>query len=287
MSFKSLVNKSDKAIAILVEGKQIVLASGATNVFPEKIAELFTQKYSDEQVEILELDQVKPKEKLDEEKDVWFANVSGNPDAPDSYEEEVQKEGSASKVYRNEVNPFKVARSWKEEMKGSMYFDDQADADKFSWRSSEGSASVYTTIDIPPYKIAKFKPALAMWIRRRTMNSSIMKANLTHLIESREPPSFKPDLSWDLDDIRMFLVLAHPELDKKEEREKLGFTEEQIRKTTSADDDVEQRIFEAKNNLLIRVFFRIADPSVPLPSREEFEAFKQFKRSKKTQSATA
>lgn len=285
MSFKTVVNKSGKILSVIDNGRQVLLQADSTSVFSDNIVNAFVNKFGTDAVQVLNVADVLPDEVKEVTRDTWFANVTGNPDAPDTYTDAdiKDKDGRPSVV----KNPFKAPRSFYAQMKGSMVFAGGRSEDDFHWARPDGAPGVYTSIAIEPYKITKVTPEIGQWLKRRMGNSRVRDVStgqdLTHLVTSREPPSFRPTLDWSLEDIKYYLILAKPEYDQVvDEKVKLGPSEAQIATYTKRDNlDFEQRLYEAKEDLLKRVFFLIADPKVPLPTQAEFTEFKQYRDSKK------
>lgn len=94
-------------------------------------------------------------------------------------------------------------------------------------------------------------------------------------IKSRAPSDFEPRPNtiddWSLDDLRAYLKLMDPEAEN-------GRSEEQVirdakKRNHRKPEEIEVHIEEEKSLIMKRLFFRLADPQYPVPSRRDFNEF--------------
>jgi hypothetical protein len=173
----------------------------------------------------------------------WVANMTGNPFAEAS---KVSAKGE------NVPNPNLKARilSWK------MRQDQESERDKDGFLIVTNLPPV--TIEIPPYTRIEVPTRVAEFLEARDGHQDPESQGRVMLC--RGVTEFEPNMSWRLDDIRIYAYLVDKKIDIIGE-----FKAEELHPKTNI-----YSTEETKQALMRMLFFRLVDERFPLPTREEF-----------------
>jgi hypothetical protein len=105
------------------------------------------------------------------------------------------------------------------------------------------------------------------------------------VIVSRQKSDFEPSMSWQLQELRLWLQYTHPEGATKIGL--LGPTEESLRAEFKDDEDTFMlRLHDAKYTAWKRCYMLFVNPQIPIPTRKQFETYvAKMVRSLSTKSA--
>lgn len=260
---------------VLADGKQIVFEPlgkpNSEHMFTEKVAGIVREQLGDVVVDA-GIDEIGGVAEPEQEKTtVWLANMTGDPDAPATMFAGYKRD-KYTKV-REAVtvdNPNLAPRTITREMKGAQkhYVDDQG--------IPQGYSTLGFTVSIPPYKRVELPQKMARWFLGREGRQAAWARGA--VIKSRAPWKFEPDINWDLDNLRDYLLM----LDPKAEVGKYEFQVRKVAKEMGEDEAVE--VHKSKVLLMKRIFKRLADPKyTDLPTTEKFEAFQKVQANRKAQ----
>ncbi len=255
MQLKKIKNFTSIPQSIVYDGNQVVLDANKEQFFPVAVADEFLAECGNfvREVNIAQLYKETGKSDM-----VYLANMTGNPDAVASVKvKDLVSKGKWGMLERD--NPLKEARDLHWTMKG-------AQQEYQGPEGLEGINTFPTTYQIPRYSRRAFPPNVARWITARDARNEPHYRG--QVIESR-PVEWAPDITWDLDDITLFLQLCDP-------KAVLGPTEAELaeRDAELGEDEKAIKLHEAKELALQRVHFRISEPKYPLPKKKAFDAVK-------------
>jgi hypothetical protein len=263
MALVRLRNNTGVAQNIVYEGRQIVLGPHEDGDYVKPVADKFLEIRAP-LVTVAEEDIGGIYEEGSPDT-VWVANMTGNPDSPDQVK---------AKLFVNRQwqmipvdNPNKAARPLV--LKCDMGMKEYTAKDGALESLNLGKK----VIRIPPYKRRAMPSNEARWWLNRDAISEAHYRGAS--IKSRAPSAFepRPDTidSWSLDELRAYLKLMDPNAE-------MGRSEEQVardakKRNHRKNEEVLAHVEEEKSLIMKRLFFRLADPRYPVPSRREFEEF--------------
>lgn len=191
---------------------------------------------------------------------MWVANITGNPDAPEFvYRNKVtdMKTGYVEKV--SYPNPIRQAFDIKAKMHGSeiQYAGPHGDP--------ESRMSPAILFEVPAFNRCELPIAYAKWLLNRDRVSDFI--NRGRLMKSRAPWVFEPTMDWSLEEMQVYLSLC-------DAKAKLGEREPDLKARVDR-NDFDRELFDAKRFMMKRLFFRIANPDVKLPTKQMFEDFRR------------
>jgi hypothetical protein len=278
--FKRVLNTAPRSVSIIYNGKLVSLAPGESEV-DEALANAFISESphvfnAEEEVGILREAFAAPAAQ------VCIANMTGNPDAPDT----VKVKAFINKQWTlvDAPNPLKQSRTLKKEMKGAM----REQMNKFG--NVEGVNDFGRSLTIPRYTRVFMSKADADWWMSREYNRSPEYRGESIL--SRPPSSFEPNMNWSLSDMRLYLKVVDPDAKeiptddeartqavKNLQAEYRKMHDKSVKASDPAlikfvDNGLQRELHKAKKEAMIRLFFRLADPQYKLPTRQQFEELK-------------
>tara|TARA_B100000959_G_C14617413_1_gene474721 strand:- start:109 stop:648 length:540 start_codon:yes stop_codon:yes gene_type:complete len=118
-------------------------------------------------------------------------------------------------------------------------------------------------IEIPPYGIHLIPKRIANWLSNREANTAEFSGYNAFEIIQDGIPDFRPNETWELDEIRYWIKMVKPDTDD----ELLGKTEKEIISGGGNDDE----ITEHKINLIHASHFLIADGRYNAPTKDKFK----------------
>ena len=259
VKLRHLKNQTSVAQAFVYEGHQIILGPGEEKVFLNDLAKAFLEA-SAPFVKEVEIDKVgSVYSEKDDQKTVWVANMTGDPDAS----AETSTKAFINKKWTDSIRPNPKLKdiTIKREMGGGQLGFDLPD-------NEYGSINLPPVeITLPPYQRRELPTAIAMWFLNRDATQE--PGMVGSAILSRPRSNFEPDSSWDLDDMRAYLRLCDPIA-------VLGDSEDTVVvKAKQANDNAEIAVHLAKLACLKRLHFRMANPVYRLPTKREFEDFRK------------
>lgn len=253
-------NKTRDKLHLLVGAEKFEVGPLDEILFTATEAELAEIKYGDVLEKVPEGGLGTLQKDRDPEAPIYIANMSGNPDAPEKIATGTHKNKMTGlEEIRYEMNMLAVPR------------------DYHIWRRPKpervtiGSSTVDRKLPKKKYsvevgKVTPFAPKLAGAFFRSA--ASLNKNAQGWIIASRPQDFYKPDDTWAYDEIVMWLDLVKHDFHASEYP-----TEGTIRQDAGGEVRAERKVYEAKRDMLKRVFFVAADPQYVIPSRSEFEAY--------------
>lgn len=245
-------NRSKLDQFILMNGERIEIKAYHTKVVPPNVADAFTENCSPHVVREDGISQI-----VDDYipgPRVWLMNTTGNPDEPETLQiKKVTKGGIVFEDVRNPKHEPIVIKQTKDggQQPARMRGEDTV--------LNMGR----TTIVIYPYSRMAFDKETADWLLRR--DASQMETMRGCLKPAREPAGHEPNDSWELEDLQLYAMMLGIE--------KVGPKRSTLKKQARG-RSVEELVDETKTELLKRLFFRYADLDYPLPSYDEWLAYK-------------
>ena len=189
---------------------------------------------------------------------VHVANMTGNPFIPELVEivKFDQETGS------NKITYAKNPRAKPEVLKHTMQLGERIQPS----RLGEGDECINlgsVDIEIPPYGIHLIPKRISNWLANRESNTAEFSGFNAFQIIQGGIPDFRPNDSWELDEIRYWIKMVKPDT----EDELLGKTEKEIIK----DGGTEEEITESKIKLIHASHFLIADARFNAPTQDKFK----------------
>jgi len=265
MSFRTLKNISALPASCVFGGKQHVLQAKDEQNFDAALATAFLEANPGTVVDNTEAIGALYEAPDATETHMWLANVTGNPDAPAKVSTTTYNDRFVP-VKVDIDNPIKELNDLTWEFKGGQ--KQWIGRDGTMWQMALGGS----TTTLPARRRIRVTQAQGEQILGRAGRASLKNA----VIRSRAPTTFEPDASWEFNDIRSYLKLIDPNAN-------IGPTEESIQENLEHGEDFEQKLYNAKRDLLVRTYYRVCDPKYRLPTRAEF---KQFTTGKSEQALT-
>lgn len=253
---------------VLIDGRRFSVGPFQIRVYEEPIARAFLERCAPRIVReggISAVDEDRPR--FDR---VYLYNLSGNPDAPAEVPAVVFEEGRT--INKMIPNPLKDATTVKRMLKGGE-IQVSVKGEATSRRLPEREVYVH------PWTRKVFEVPEADWM----LNREGMKPRLAHMLgRSRPPTNFEPDESWEMDDILIYAGIIDPKMKRVPNEKKLRDLRpvnlralvaelgDEVLAVRSGDEVVDR----AKDLMLKRIYFRVANPMYNLPTREEFLSVK-------------
>jgi hypothetical protein len=265
----TLQNNTQRTLPIHYQGKRYELTPQGTHngTMPvtESVAKFFLEHYGTE-VSIVDdsqtTDFVAP---IVDKGTVWLANITGDPDAPREIPYDVVREGVDKGKTVFGVNPDAAAHP----VSIACY----AGGGQFSTKQPDGFYNAYTgrkkNFTIKPYEVKEFPVAIARQFEAREYMKGTQ--NPPAVVRSRDPRDlFKPTMKWDLNTIRYWLMLAHPDGMNPAIH---GPSEEEVTANCADEDELPMVLHQAKFDLWKRSFVLCANPDIPIPDAKALEHF--------------
>jgi len=251
-------NKSPRAKSILFRGREIIIDGHSSGDFDKSVAEKFLEVHrgvitrADDIGTVYEAD-------LATQEMVWLANMTGNPDSPETAETAGHWSKAAGNIVRSNVpHPCREAMTIRRpyDLGQKEYVAKDG--------APEGLNLQSVMIELPPYTRRQFPKDIASWMLTR--DGTAGQEFSGRLMKSRPPSAFEPDMSWELDNMRVYLRLADP-------GSTLGESENTIRANIKDKKEADIEVEKAKRRVWTRLFFCLVDPTVRLPTRSEFNEY--------------
>ena len=247
-------NRSKIDQFIIIDGERIEIQAYATKVVSPALAEAFTSNCSPHVVREDGVSRIDDEAPIEDR--VWLMNATGNPDSPTELEHRKHtKDGVVVEMVRNPKHEPIVIRQVKDggQRRARVRGEDTV--------LNMGS----TEITVWPYSRKAFDKDTADWLLRR--DGTQMETMRGCLKEAREPSGDEPSDSWSLDDLQLYGQLVGIE--------RVGKKMSTLRKDASKEKrSLDVMVDEVKTELLKRLHFRIADKDYPIPSKEDWDAYK-------------
>lgn len=266
---KRVRNVTGVSQSIVVKGQIVSLGKQEEKQMDSDLADAFIERCAGVVVEVIDdFGAVADAPKKD--KTVWVANVTGDPDAPDTVTTRIWKNKHWEET--DIKNP--VKRPWllKEEANGGM----QEYTDKSGTLMALNLPTFW--ISLPAYRRIELEEGLANWFLGRQANGlPRTDPHIRKAIVSRAPGNFEPDISWDLDELNMYLLLL--DIDAVRGPSEKAFKAQAYRggrgRKAPTDGEYQTMLDDQKRLVMKRIYFRLVDPRFRLPDRKEFaEAMK-------------
>lgn len=203
----------------------------------------------------IELPEPAPGEKL-----VWLANNTGNPFLPEVIKLKRYKKGEEEEF---EIpNPIREPAA----ITRSLSLGQRIVPQKNDPTADESLNLGRRKIVIPPYTRVCVSEGLSNWLLRRDMMAE--RQHRGRLIECRPPTDCDPNVSWELERLRVLAkIMEIPD-------EMLGQHEAELRARFAGNEEAQELgILQAKQDLMYVLFFRIIDERFWQPSKTELDAF--------------
>jgi hypothetical protein len=261
MKFVDLRNTTDVPQTCLHDGALHVIGAKEEATFNVGLAEAFLSQCPGA-IEMFENEEVNEVEERGFRDDgyVWVANMTGNPDLPET----VTVDGPYSKEKRQWTKEA-IPNPKLQPVTQQRWFD----LGEEEYRTVQGVFARNLgreLIAISPYKRMRLPENVAKWFLRRDGRGQVEHRGA--VIESRQPSSFEPTNSWELDDIKLWVSLIEPSIAAKIK--------------TTAQCPTERDLLDEKKLALRRAFFLAANPKYPLPSRAKFDSLRNTLKNKDT-----
>lgn len=255
----SIQNKSPKAKSIVFSGRQIIIDGHGSGDFDKEVADRFLDAHHGVVTRAEDIGTVYEAD-LPNQDMVWLANMTGDPDAPDTIQ--------GASHWNKSQGQF-VSSSQPHPCKDAITITRDYDMGQKEYIAKDGAPEGLNlqsvAIKIPPYTRRQFPKEIGTWMLMR--DGTAGKECSGRIKKSRPPSPFEPDLGWSLDDMRSYLQLCSPGAD-------LGPTEADLKAANKGNGkELEAETDKAKRKVWTRLFFCLADPSVRLPTRSEFNEF--------------
>jgi len=259
MKLVRLRNNTGVAQNIVFQGRQIIMEPNEEADYHEDVANKFLEMRAP-LISVAEED-INESFDGDQREYVWVANMTGNPDAPDRVHAKIFL--NKQWQYADIPNPNKGARTLRRKSDGGQIEYVAKDG------ALEAMNSGKVTTEIPPFKRRKFSKTYATWwLNRDGLGDSQSRGSS---IKSRAPSNFEPDKNWDLDEMRSFLKLMDPNADLGRSKDQV--TKEAKKRNHRKQEEIEAHIRQEKTLCMKRLYFRLADPRYPIPTRAEFNEY--------------
>lgn len=250
-------NRSKIDQFIIVDGERHLIPAFHTKVVSPQLADAFTRQCAPHVVrEEGGLDVIDDARPMRGTTYVWLMNATGDPDSPEELKfRKHTKEGVVEESIKNPKHEPIVVR---QRMQGG-----QVPARV----KGEDTVLNLGTVDITvwPFSRKAFDKDTAEWLLRR--DASQTESMRGCLKPAREPSGDEPNDTWELQDLQLYAMMLGIE--------KYGKTMSTLKKDASRlGKSVEALTDETKTELLKRLFFRIADKEHPLPTQEQWEAYR-------------
>ncbi len=255
-SLKTIKNVTGAPQSIVMNGQQFTVAAFGEETFDSAIADKFLAICAPALIDSSEQLGATYAPELAQQT-IWVANLTGNPDAPDEVNE--RRVGQDRKWTDVKVkNPNKEPRTLAREMKGGhkAYIAKDGGLVQLSLPSTQW--------EIPPFRRRPMPAIAADWFLNRDAHGGGSRGAA---IKSRPQSEFEPDMSWPLDDMRIYLRFVDADAN-------LGIGEDELSKTAIKKKwdakVVAEELRKAKQACFKRLYFRLVNPDYRLPTREEF-----------------
>lgn len=277
VELKTIKNTLGITQSVVYKGRQFILHPHGEETFDSEIANAFLAKCSPVVAEVKDQSIGETFAPELQEKTIWVANVTGNPDSPEKVKDR-RYDKSAMRYQEVDIdNPNRKPRPIARELKGGHKQYTARDGGLV--QESHPSR----TWVVPTFRRVPMPSEVAEWfINRDAMTGPGRGA----VIASRPRSNFEPDLSWSYEDMRNYARLTDPSMnigpeetaiarEVKAEVDELAKANEW--KPRKIELELRERGKEAlrrvKSELFQRLYFRLVNPDYPLPSRGEYNEF--------------
>ena len=259
-----LYNRSQKTQVLNVRGKQFTIDGFEEKTFEEEIARLFVSSTGGIVVEAEGL-LAKNIEPAIKPETMWIANMTGNPETPKKIKQRVYRGKNAGWAMEEMENPSCKAAELSQTIPGGWF----EYTDKFGQTVAGKKPPI--KIVLPPYKRIEVVSTIGSNVLARLRGSTAVDSDGTKypkVARCRAPMADEPTMSWGLDRLQNWLIFVDPRVvvEDSEERIKTKHKKESAARIAFAIDEVKRRAYK-------RVFFRLIDPTIKIPSRQAFEEF--------------
>ncbi len=208
------------------------------------------------------------------QKEVWIANMTGNPDAPERVTGVSLASGKAE--FLENEDPYSAKKPRDVIVQGVER--------KSTHTEKDGILLTYTDPGreerIPPYTRVKFRAHVATAFTALEMNMPQVQQG--SIIISREPAEFEPDYNWSFAEKRLYLEML-PEGETigsnvyPAGKFVLGESEEEIRErlANAPKRELARELHKAEEECWQRIVQRLFHPGIPLPSKKAYEKFSE------------
>ncbi len=261
MQFKRIKNHGDSQLYILTDDKRrIALDPGQEMTASEDIAGKFFAMYPS-LVRPIEVQKTVNRGNVAPVENVYFANLSGNPAAPEMLTRRVPDHKTGAVIDEEYANPIKKAREAK--MRGRLIQTEFTNQHGTFTKNERMKDLVF-----PPFQRTEVSPEDAFHIESM---SSKPEGRLMKRV--RGPSDFEPNYEWDYEDIVIYTNLMDDSI-QTTSMKGLKDKAKGIGGRATLETKLAAVIAEAKHELLTRIFFHLIDDKVRLPTYEEFMSIK-------------
>lgn len=283
--FVHLVNVTDARLSMVYDGAAIVFQPaghpGSLLQLPTSAAEYIKGHLRDQ---VRELDGSTFKSHIERPKieSFYVANMSGNPDAPEFFEEEFYDARDQEFKKKKTRNELKLPQNFRARL-GS--FSGIKPPGTLRYKSASGemvmnSQEIQVTlpgkmIEIPAYgRVEVSKEQFETLLGRDHNRPDHLRGQL---IRSRPYSEFEPDYDkHSIDELRMMLELVPSTADAQGGKEFMGPSEDEIRKECVSQQmtptQIAMKLHQARFELWARCALRSADPQYAWPQEKDFNA---------------
>lgn len=296
-----LVNATDKPLSLVYEGTAIRFRPqgqpGSLVQLPKAAAD-YVRGHVGDQVKVVESASFKSLIEKPRVEVFYLANMSGNPDAPEFFEEEFVDVRTGKYEKKRTYNELREPQVFKARL--GMYSGVKP-PNTLRYKDGEGNM-VYNKTDIQvtlPGRLIEIPPFGRVEVTREQFET-LMQRDLNRpetrqgqLVKSRAPSEFEPEFNdpkWTIDNLRLWLELVPATGEKFGGKEVMGPSEADIKAANSSLSELElsMKLHEVRFDLWKRCALRAADPEFTLPKESDFNAAKARKaKGAKSESASA
>lgn len=281
--FVHVVNNTEKRLSMVYDGAAIVFQPqglpGSLLQLPKAAAE-YVKGHLQEQVRIINGASFKSIIEKPKFEVYYVANMSGDPDAAEYWEETfrnpVTGEGEIRKVYNELRHPqsFKARLGRFSGIKPPRTLLYRDGSGNLVWNDKEIQVTLPgQIIEVPAYgRIEVTKEQFETLIGRDLSRPEHLRGQI---IRSRAPTDFEPDFNdpkWTIDALRQYLELVPSTGDKMGGRDVMGKSESEIRAENEhmTPTQLAMHLHDVRYKLWARCILRAMDPQFALPSEKEF-----------------
>lgn len=264
-------NRINQPVSVIFNGKRVVIEAFEEMSMPQLVANKFLEAHPNSVENTLDDAFGASMTPQETPKTMWLANVTGNPDAPESFKYERFDKVTGKMIDVFEANPNRKPRLLKYAMKGAEVLEKNKDG------VTESTYRPGRYFELSPYRLMEVDADVGRWIMQREMRART--AGGTACVIARKLPEFSPNYSWSIEDLRTYLTLLR-DCDLRDTKKYGATTAMLTSQFGSKPKELELRIHDAKRALMKYIYFCQINPSIPLPTREEFEEARISKKDK-------
>lgn len=283
--FVHLVNVTDKRLSMVYDGASIVFQpsghAGSLLQLPQSAAE-YVKGHLRDQVRALDGSSFTSHIERPRIESFYVANMSGNPDSPEFFEEEFYDARDDVLKKKKTRNELKLPQTFKARLgsfsgikpPGTLKYKSESGEYVFNGKEIQVSLPG-KMLEVPPYgRVEVTREQFETLNARDQARPDHLRGQI---IRSRPYSEFEPDFNaHSIDDLRLMLELVPSTSDKVGGKEVMGLSEAEIREQNKAmtPTQLAMLLHQVRFDLWARCALRSADPQYAWPSEKDFNAAK-------------